>query len=395
MLALLTLLCAPDARAWPAEDAWEPLSQAGVSLADVPWDAMGPDRMDLVGDAENPVGFWYVDDEALYLRMRISDTPEDSTGPYPLYGDAWGALIDLDDRDDTYDLSLVLASYGVSMVLMSNTTDDGGGMTDSADELLASWDAPLSDELDVASVDAVGVDGLGFGEQEDWFVSLRISRAELEALTGIYGARSFRVSFATGYEAGTFVNDPGLRTDLAGYDAAAGADEDPGTGWSDELIIDEDGDGLDYIEERDEGSNPADVDTDDDGLEDGDEVDDLGTDPTDADTDDDNRTDSDEVTGGTDPTDPDTDHDGYSDGVEADAGTDPLDPDDVPTEDPTPGDEDPLGEDPGQDQGNPFDDGHFTGGACATGSPSAQPAGPALAGLLLALAALTRRRAGA
>lgn len=389
MLTALLLLATPAALAWPEADAWEPIRQGGTAMGDVPWDATGPDRMDLVGDVENPVGFWYVDDDALYLRMRTSATPQDGTGPYPLYGDAWGVLIDLDTHDGTYDYSLVLSSYGVSMYLMANSTDGGGGLYDTAEDLLATWDAPLSDELDVAFVETAGVDGMGFGEEEDWFISMRISRVELEAHTGIYGARGFQLGFATGYEAGSFLNDPGLRTDIAGYDDAAATPEEAGTGWSDEIIIDEDGDGLDYIEERDNGSDPSDIDTDGDGLEDGDEVDDLGTDPTDADSDDDDRDDGVEVGDGTDPLDPDSDDDGFTDGDEATAGTDPLDEADVPTGDELGPDEDPLGEDPGQ-QASPFGSGHFTGGACSTG-----PSTPGFAALILALAAITRRRIGA
>ncbi|MBT7096423.1 hypothetical protein HN937_03550, partial [Candidatus Poribacteria bacterium] len=63
------------------------------------------------------------------------------------------------------------------------------------------------------------------------------------------------------------------------------------------------------------GTNPTSADTDSDGLDDGDEVED-GTDPDDADTDDDGLDDGEEVDLGSDPTDPDTDGDGIDDGDE-------------------------------------------------------------------------------
>ena len=64
------------------------------------------------------------------------------------------------------------------------------------------------------------------------------------------------------------------------------------------------------------GINSNDIDSDDDGLSDGDEVNTHGTDPNDADSDD-GLDDGDEVTThGTDPNDADSDDDGLSDGHE-------------------------------------------------------------------------------
>ena len=63
--------------------------------------------------------------------------------------------------------------------------------------------------------------------------------------------------------------------------------------------------------------NTNDIDSDDDGLSDGDEVNTHGTDPNDADSDDDGLSDGDEVnTHSTDPNDADSDNDGLSDGHE-------------------------------------------------------------------------------
>ncbi|MEN0063144.1 MAG: hypothetical protein AAGA48_13395 [Myxococcota bacterium] len=90
-----------------------------------------------------------------------------------------------------------------------------------------------------------------------------------------------------------------------------------------------DGDGLTDEEEEDLGSDPLDPDTDNDGLTDGDEVNEYDTDLLDPDTDDDGLTDGDEVNEhDTDPLDPDTDDDGLNDGDEVNEhDTDPLDPD--------------------------------------------------------------------
>jgi len=92
---------------------------------------------------------------------------------------------------------------------------------------------------------------------------------------------------------------------------------------------DSDDDGLTDGDEVDiHGTDPLDPDSDDDGLTDGDEVNVHGTDPLDADSDDDGLTDGDEViVHGTDPLDADTDDDGLDDGIEVMFGTDPLDAD--------------------------------------------------------------------
>lgn len=94
-----------------------------------------------------------------------------------------------------------------------------------------------------------------------------------------------------------------------------------------EVPVDSDGDGLlDVDEDTIHGTDPLDPDTDDDGLDDGDEID-RGTDPLDADSDDDGLLDGEEIDIGTDPLDPDSDDDGLFDGTEVDLGTDPLDED--------------------------------------------------------------------
>ncbi|MBI5016377.1 MAG: hypothetical protein HZB55_12930 [Deltaproteobacteria bacterium] len=119
---------------------------------------------------------------------------------------------------------------------------------------------------------------------------------------------------------------------------------------------DADGDGLDWNQEYQYGTNPLNPDTDDDGLSDGQEVLVLGTNPLDNDTDDDGFPDAWELTYGTDPNsaaspvasqdvdgdglnwqqeyvrgtnplDTDTDGDDLSDGQEVARGTDPLNPD--------------------------------------------------------------------
>jgi len=93
--------------------------------------------------------------------------------------------------------------------------------------------------------------------------------------------------------------------------------------------LDTDGDGLTDGREREIGTDPEDPDTDDDGLTDGEEVLEYGTDPLNPDSDDDGLKDGYEVKESkTNPLDPDTDKDELKDGREVlETGTDPLNPD--------------------------------------------------------------------
>ncbi len=99
-------------------------------------------------------------------------------------------------------------------------------------------------------------------------------------------------------------------------------DFDPLNQWDDYLLKDDDGDGLINLEEINHGTNSSDPDTDDDGLDDGEEVyegsDGYVTDPLSPDTDGDNITDYEEVEEGldgfiTNPNKADTDDDGLTD----------------------------------------------------------------------------------
>lgn len=87
---------------------------------------------------------------------------------------------------------------------------------------------------------------------------------------------------------------------------------------------DDDRDGLTNARELELGTLPDKRDTDEDGLDDGDEVNTWGTNPLLPDTDNDGLKDGDEVSQGIDPNDPDTDDDGLSDAEDPDPGRVPT-----------------------------------------------------------------------
>ena len=93
-----------------------------------------------------------------------------------------------------------------------------------------------------------------------------------------------------------------------------------------DALNDQDGDGLENIDEYKNQTDPALFDTDDDGLSDSQEVNEYGTSPISPDTDGDGLSDSEELEIETDPLSDDTDGDGFNDFVEyAQADTDPKD----------------------------------------------------------------------
>lgn len=102
-----------------------------------------------------------------------------------------------------------------------------------------------------------------------------------------------------------------------------------------ELAGDDDGDGLSNSDEERWGTDRGKADTDEDGLSDGEEVNQYGTNPLRPDSDEDGLSDGDEVNvHHTSPINPDTDGDGVPDGVEIEEGRNPLLPE-TPTAPPT------------------------------------------------------------
>ena len=132
--------------------------------------------------------------------------------------------------------------------------------------------------------------------------------------------------------ADNLVNDIGFNEDQAQGDGILKLNDNPTCSLPgcDDPNLDTDGDGLsDCDEELELGTSPTIADTDEDGVNDGDEIAD-GTNPRGSDTDGDGLTDGEEKTLGTSGTNRDTDGDQYPDGTEVARGTDPLDPQDPP-----------------------------------------------------------------
>jgi hypothetical protein len=153
--------------------------------------------------------------------------------------------------------------------------------------------------------------------------------------------QSFAVRVVSGGRDGDGLGDVEDNCPQDNNPAQTDTDQD---GLGDACDEDVDGDGLSNEEEAERGTDPEARDTDGDGLDDPEELG-LGTDPTEADTDDDGLTDDDERERRTDPTNPDSDGDGLRDGVEANLGLNPREAD-TDGDGLSDGEEDEVGSDP-------------------------------------------------
>jgi hypothetical protein len=230
---------------------------------------------------------------------------------------------------------VIVIAAGVGSGLQADIAPGGVDYTRTTTQLSATINNPTHPYITGADfggvtltqIDFEGWGGTSFGILSDLIpgstVLLGNDIAEPTWVTYSWGLGNVIVTSLTyGFNcdgSGTTCADPDRDNALANlFNYAAFLSEGP---------VDSDGDGLIDTDEVDLGTDPGDPDTDDDGLEDGEEVNDFGTNPLDADSDDDGSNDGNEITLGTDPLDADSDDDLLLDGQESTLGTDPLDPD--------------------------------------------------------------------
>ncbi len=105
MLLITTLLPISLAANWPSEADWQPLTLSGAPLQDIEGDhyrsteSPGDNSLDIVGDADDPAGFWYADGDDVFFRMRITETPWQDSGQTTLVAGSWLFALDTDGDD--------------------------------------------------------------------------------------------------------------------------------------------------------------------------------------------------------------------------------------------------------------------------------------------------------
>ena len=346
LCALACLLLPASALAWPDSGQWAPIPQGAGYLEDEGQDQPGlegENAWDLVGVDPNYAAYWYLDESYLYLRMRLNDDPSGTTIPYT---GAWGLLVESDGDDADFEHSISLAGLGSQIVVQENS-DDGEGVDESAETAVTSWSDPFTTDLAQLSERDIT-----YGVNADFLLDLALPLEDLDSYAIIEPSTIFQLCVATSADSNYLILD----TDTAGHMDNVGLGDLPDC-LSEPISIDGDQDGLSWFQEVDEhGTDPTDADSDDDGLDDGDElalqdvtgcpdmldddsdgdglldgeeVNEHGSDPCVQDSDGDGLADYDEVDFGTSPTEQDSDGDGFSDLEEYDcvAGAE-SDPDD-------------------------------------------------------------------
>jgi len=268
MFPLSLLLLATPAGAWPADDGWTALTAGGVEMSDTPGDDVGVDATDLV---DGPVLAWSADDLHVHWRLRVASDPTDGMG---LADAVWGVLLET-TGDDAFDL--LLAAHGDTGELIGYANNGTPGIQPGFANytLLGSFG-------DLSSGDLRG--------GSNW-IDLRILRTDLDSALAVDDHTSLRMAAVSG---------PNLYVNWSDVANCPGPCVDLDQALSDAESIDGDGDGLTSTQERARGTSPDDGDSDDDGLDDGEEPD--------ADTDGD---------GAPDALDCDADGDGLVDGTES------------------------------------------------------------------------------
>ena len=276
----------------------------------------------------------------------LNDGEEDTIGTDPTNPDTDGDGTPDGEDDFPLDANEDTDTDGDGTGDNADSDDDGDGISDS-DEIADGTD-PLDPDSDNDGVDdgqeaEDGTDSNDPDSDDDG-----LSDGE-EAEEGTDPTNPDTDGDGTPDGEDDFPLDPNEDTDTDGDGTGDNTDtDDDGDGISDSdeiadgtdpLDADSDNDGLDDGAEAQEGTDPNNPDTDGDGTLDGE--DDFPLDPNEntdtdgdgigdeADLDDDNDgiPDVDEIADGTDPLDPDSDNDGSNDGEERDRGTDPNNPD--------------------------------------------------------------------
>lgn len=330
---------------WPADDAaWTPLTASGAGVEDLAGDAyfqaddltFGP-HCDIVGQAPDSAGYWSVDEDYLYFRLRLNTDPSSGwalagVDTIATYSVLFDTVLEAEADGEVPSPEAGLLLYSAPDVSSSDTRPDQLDLFTFA--AAAAWtDAPVSPPVhtayapfdsDRARVTVLALGAAGYSGDDDAWIDLSLPRLVFEEETGLAPTALFRVALASG---GGSLDDTRVYADLAGADNTVAADFRDGL--QDAISIDQDDDGLLYPEELDAGTDPTLADTDGDGLSDRTELETSHTDPTEADSDGDTLSDGEELTSTfTDPNLADSDGDGLDDATELQVtGTNPLDAD--------------------------------------------------------------------
>ena len=223
---------------WPAEADWVPLEEGGVAAQDASGDHTGDGDLsaDLLGAS------WDATPGTLFLRL---ETASSGAG----VDQDWGWLLELDGVAQDFEYAVLVQRASGQLVIWENTTGANG-----------LWVSGLQ-AVHVGGYGSVASGAVRFVSSEGrHFVDLQLERDVLARDLGIGTATPIRF---TGVSAVTWTLD---WEDVVGCGTTADPCRMLPSTLLDEVFLDRDGDGLSDAAEARVGSDPDDMDTDDDGL---------------------------------------------------------------------------------------------------------------------------------
>jgi hypothetical protein len=225
-LALLVALAVlgDASAAVPADGSFYPFLCNGEVASDVVGDPVtGGSFRDIVGTTTYPAFYRAATATDVYFRMRVSGDPR-KPGSTVLQPSSWDVLVDTDGNRSTYEFMLTAdGNLEKTMVQwVRNSVQEPGNPMDPANDRPNDILADLTPTSDYWSVKPTS-DGSLFGDDTDFFMTLRIPRATLEA-AGLDLSTSFVVW------GGTNAQNYSLNAD---FSCVVGMDFDLGDGATD------------------------------------------------------------------------------------------------------------------------------------------------------------------
>ena len=181
-VGILALVLPGSAMAWPGSGDWEALTLSGADLADDVGDSSGKDdSTDLLGQAGDAAGAWFVDEDTLYLRSQVVDAPGPTLGLFNGHYACW--VFDADgDATDWEFLACVEGSYA-RVSLYEN--DGTSGLDFSGAQTLGEIGDYDSGNVDVST------------NSGTYFFDIEVPRSELEDTLGLAANTELRVAVFT------------------------------------------------------------------------------------------------------------------------------------------------------------------------------------------------------